>query len=156
MRRLGRSPWSLCLPFFVVGRGRLAHSSQRFGRFERGTILLLYRASVQEHDHYLHVMNAFRLILAITVIRTRLGPSPDLEEGSTQQKHGAVLFEPLPRGYEGIPMCSVLSIALTALVWMVMPSLRPVLRLRFALTFSFCPILNHEAWSMLHRAAAPM
>jgi hypothetical protein len=61
------------------------------------------RRVCQSNDHYLHVMTMYRLTLAITAIRTRLGLGSDSEEGTKRQKHGEVLFEPLPRGYEGIP-----------------------------------------------------
>jgi hypothetical protein len=69
----------------------------------------------KSNDHYRHVMNMFRLTLAIAAIRMRLRLSLDLEEGTKRQKHGDVLFESLPREYEGIATCRVLSLALTAM-----------------------------------------
>jgi hypothetical protein len=90
-----------------------------FGTLNEEQFFSSIRRVCKSNDHYLHVMSMFRLTLAITAIRTRLGLGPDLEEGTKRQKHGDVLFEPLPRairGYEGIPMCRVRSLALTAMV----------------------------------------
>jgi hypothetical protein len=52
----------------------------------------------------------------MTTIRTRLGLSPDIEEGTKRQKHGDVLFHPLPEDVNGMPLGHVLSLVLTAMV----------------------------------------
>ena len=52
----------------------------------------------------------------MTTVRTRLGLSPDLEEGTKRQKHGDVLFLRLPACCEDLPMSRVLSLVLTAMV----------------------------------------
>jgi hypothetical protein len=71
-----------------------------FGTLSEEGFCSCLRRVCKSNDHYLHVMNVFRQTLAITTMRTRLGLNPDLEEGTKGQKHGDVLFEPLPRGYE--------------------------------------------------------
>jgi hypothetical protein len=69
-----------------------------FGILNEERLFSCIRRVCKSNDHYLHVMNMLRLTPAITAICTRLGLSPDLEEGTKRQKHGDVLFEPLPEG----------------------------------------------------------
>jgi hypothetical protein len=88
-----------------------------FGTLNEERFCPCLRRACKSNDHYLHVMNVFLLTLAITAMLTRLGLNPDLDEGTKGQKHGDVLFEPLPWGYKGVPMCCALSLTLTAIVW---------------------------------------
>jgi hypothetical protein len=120
-----------------------------FGTLNEERFLSCIRRVCKSNDHYVHV----RLTLEITAIRTRLGLTPDLEEGTKRQKHGEVLFEPLPRGYEWIPMCRFLSLAPTARGGMTCISLRPVWMHGLALTFSCGPILNRASSSTLSPSA---
>jgi hypothetical protein len=98
--------WSLCFAV-LCGLGEVVQPMRAnvFGTLNEERFLSCIRRVCKSNDHYLHVMNMLGLTLAITAIRTRLGLGPDLEDGSKRQKHGDVLFEPLPRGHEGIPLC---------------------------------------------------
>jgi hypothetical protein len=62
------------------------------------------------------MMDMLRMALMMTTLRTGLGLSPDLEEGTKRQKHGDVLIQPLPSDDDGLPMGRVLSLVLTAMV----------------------------------------
>jgi hypothetical protein len=69
-----------------------------------GTLLLVLAPPLapglplHERDVPLHV------VLLMTWLRTFLGLSPDLEEGTERQKHRDVVLEPLP---EGFATCSI-------------------------------------------------
>jgi hypothetical protein len=113
--------WSvLTITIFAVvyglGEVVLHIRANLFGTLNEERFSSCIRRVCKSNDHYLHVMNMFRLTLTISAIRKRLGFSPDLGEGSKRQKHGDVLYEPTPRGYDGIPVHRVLSLALTAMI----------------------------------------
>jgi hypothetical protein len=46
--------------------------------------------------HFTSMMSRLHFVLLMTWLRTFLGLSPDLEEGTIRPKHGDVVLEPLP------------------------------------------------------------
>ena len=87
-----------------------------FGTLSLERFFSCVRRVCHNNGHFLHMMEMLRLALLMTTIRTRLGLSPDIEEGTKRQKHGDVLFQPLPTGYEALPMGRIRSIVLTAMI----------------------------------------
>ena len=87
-----------------------------FGTLTLERFFSCLRRVCHNNSHFLHMMEMLRIALMMSTIRSRLGLSPDLEEGTKRQKHGDVLFQPLPPGGAEIPMSEMLSIVLTAMV----------------------------------------
>ena len=124
----GRSRWAMseemCKKYLVTvfaiicGLGEIKYPTRAnvFGTLTLERFFSSVRRVCHNNSHFLHMWEMLRLALLMTTIRTRLGLSPDLEEGTRRQKHGDVLFMPLPGEFEGVPMGHTLSLVLTAMV----------------------------------------
>jgi hypothetical protein len=87
-----------------------------FGTLPLERFFSCVRRVCRNNDHFQYMMDMLRTALMMTTLRTGLGLSPDLEEGTKRQKHGDVLIKPLPPDDDGLPMGRVLSLVLTAMV----------------------------------------
>jgi hypothetical protein len=90
--------WSLFAVLCGLGEVVQPIRANVFGTLGEERFFSCTRRVCNSNDHYLHVMNMFRLTLANTASRTRLGVSSAGGNGTKRQKHGDVLFEPLPAG----------------------------------------------------------